>query len=284
MLITVVAFQPSPCPFLLKDSARVPATYVSGFPLTLWLCSAYYRAMSVQPTLTAIPADGPATPASLAELGAMIGDPVRAAILLHLSDGTTRPAGELAALAGASPQAASTHLAQLVEGGLLTVVKQGRYRFFRLASGEVAEIIESLSNWANPPSRRPRQDPMLCQARLCYDHLAGRLGVTLLDRLTERELLALGPDGLGLSQAGWKWLEHLTESSFRPAGGRRPLVRLCLDWTERRNHLGGFLGAKLAELMLERGYVAPGAKHRSLLVTLAGTRFFRDEFGIAIEP
>jgi DNA-binding transcriptional ArsR family regulator len=260
----------------------VAAIYVSVFSLALWVHSAYCLAMRVHPTLLTIPADGLNTPSSLAEFGTMIGDPVRAAILLQLSDGTTRPAGELAALAGASPQAASTHLAQLVAGGLLTVVKQGRHRFFRIASGEVAEIIENLSYWTISPSRRPRHDPTLCQARLCYDHLAGRLGVTVLDRLTERKLLELGPHGLGLSEAGRKWLEHLTKSSFQPAG-RRPLVRLCLDWTERRNHLGGQLGAKLAGLMLEKGYVAPGAKHRSLLVTSAGARFFCGELGIEIE-
>ncbi len=222
------------------------------------------------------------TPASLAELGALIGDPVRAAILLHLGDGTTRPAGELATLAGASPQAASAHLAQLVEGGLLAVEKQGRHRFFRLASGEVAEIIENLANWASPVPRRPRHDPALCQARLCYDHLAGRLGVALLDRLSEREFLVLGPEGPALSQAGREWYEHQAERPFKPPAGRRPLVRLCLDWTERRHHLGGYLGAKLAELMLERGYVAPGARRRSLLVTAAGARFFCDELGIDV--
>ncbi len=239
--------------------------------------------MNSKLALTAVPADERTTPASLAELGALIGDPVRAAILLHLSDGTIRPAGELAALAGASPQAASAHLAQLVEGGLLTVKKQGRHRFFRLASGEIAEMIENLANWAHPPSRHKRHDPMLCQARLCYDHLAGRLGVALLERLTERGLLVLGPDGLGLSEAGRRWLERQTASSFEPPAGRRPMARLCLDWTERRNHLGGYLGAKLAGLMLERGYVAPGPKHRSLLVTSAGARFFCDELDIAIE-
>jgi DNA-binding transcriptional ArsR family regulator len=224
-----------------------------------------------------------APPSSLAELGALIGDPVRAAILLNLSDGTTRPAGELAFLAGASPQAASAHLAQLVEGGLLTVEQQGRHRFYRLASGEVAEIIESLANWTHPPPKSPRHDPALCQARLCYDHLAGRLGVALLDGITARELLVLGPEGLGLSPVGQTWLERLLGRPFRPAPGRRPLVRLCLDWTERRNHLGGHLGATLAGLMRERGYLAAGPKRRSPLVTATGARFFCEELGVEVE-
>ncbi len=228
-------------------------------------------------------AETPAAPANLAELGALIGDPVRAAILLHLSDGTTRPAGELATLAGASPQAASAHLAQLVQGGLLSVERQGRHRVFRLASGDVAEIIENLANWANPPRKRPRQDPELCHARLCYDHLAGRLGVALLNGLSERQFLVLGPDGLGLSTHGRTWFERQAAGPFEPAAGRRPLVRLCLDWTERRHHLGGQLGAQLARLTLDRGYVAQGPKPRALRVTPAGACFFRDEFGIATE-
>jgi DNA-binding transcriptional ArsR family regulator len=220
------------------------------------------------------------SPNSLAELGSLIGDPVRAAILMALSDGTTRPAGELSFLAGASPQAASAHLAQLVEGGLLLAEKQGRHRFYRLASGEVAEIIESMSNWASPPVQRVRHDAALRHARLCYDHLAGRLGVSLLDRLSERELLVLKPNGLDFSDAGRRWFERNAQSSLPPPPKHRALARLCLDWTERRHHLGGYLGSKLTELLLERGYVAPGSKRRTITVTSIGVRFFRDELGI----
>src|SRR5262245_51537573 len=139
------------------------------------------------------PAEASATPVSLAELGAVIGDPGRASILLHLSRGRCRPAGELAHRAGASPQAASAHLAQLVNGGLLAVEQKGRHRFFRLASGDVAEMIESLTDWVRPiPVKRPRHDPSLSHARLCYDHLAGQLGVAVFDRMSERGLISLG--------------------------------------------------------------------------------------------
>lgn len=223
------------------------------------------------------------TPTSLAQLGALIGDPIRAAILLCLGDGTTRPAGELAALVGASPQAVSAHLAQLIAGGLLKVEKQGRHRFFRISSGEVAEIIENLSNWASLPPARQRHDHALCKARLCYDHLAGRLGVALLECLTERKLLALGADGLALSETGRNWLQHQIGKPLSGGNGRRPQIKLCLDWTERRNHLGGHLGALLAELMLERGYVVPGSKRRLLLVTPAGARFFLVELGMVVD-
>lgn len=224
--------------------------------------------------------DATITPVSLAELGSLIGDPVRAAILLQLSDGSCRPAGELASLAGASPQAASAHLARLVDGGLLVVTTAGRRRFFKIASGEVAEIIENLANWVRPAPIRHRRDPSLCNARLCYDHLAGRLGVALFDRMSERKLLVFNADGPGLSEAGHRWFELHARRPFEGPSGRRPLVRLCLDWTERRHHLGGHLGASLAEAMMEQGYVERGARQRALLVTSTGGRFFRDELAI----
>src|SRR5450755_949781 len=132
-----------------------------------------------------------AEPPSLATLGALIGDPVRAAILLELSDGSRRPASELAFLAGASPQAASAHLSRLVEGGLLQVENQGRHRFFSLPSGEVAEMIEGLANWADQRRRLRPHDPALCKARLCYDHLAGKLGVAIFDRMAAQGWLSL---------------------------------------------------------------------------------------------
>jgi DNA-binding transcriptional ArsR family regulator len=228
-----------------------------------------------------MPMEKSPAPGSLAELGALIGDPVRAAILQHLSDGTRRPAGELALLAGASPQAASLHLAQLVDGGLLAVEKQGRHRFYRLASSDVAEILEGLTNWTSPPTRQLRHDTALCHARLCYDHLAGHLGVALLDGLSARGLLALRQDGLELSEEGRRWFERQAQEALAPPASRRPFARLCLDWTERRHHLGGYFGATLTQMMLARGYLLPGPKRRSLLVTSAGSRFFCDELGIA---
>ncbi|WP_379063625.1 ArsR/SmtB family transcription factor [Mesorhizobium sp. UC22_110] len=220
-------------------------------------------------------------PGSLAELGALLGDPVRAAILQSLSEGTRRPAGELALLAGASPQAASLHLGQLVDGGLLAVEKQGRHRFYRLASSDVAEMLEGLTNWTHPPTQRLRHDAALCHARLCYDHLAGHLGVAVLDSLSARGMLALKQDGVELSEEGRRWYERQADHTLLPPPARRPFARLCLDWTERRHHLGGYLGARLTEMMLTQGYLLAGPKRRSLLVTSAGTRFFCDELGIA---
>ena len=219
-------------------------------------------------------------PSSLVELGALIGDPVRAAMLLALSDGSRRPAGELSSVAGASPQAGSAHLARLVGGGLLAVEKQGRHRFYRIASGEVAEMIEGLANWTERPIRPVRHDPALCRARLCYDHLAGRLGVAVLASMSDRGLFVFGPDGPALSEAGLAWCLRLGLDATPPRRSRRPLLRLCLDWTERRHHLGGRLGAAVAARLLDSGCVVLGARRRTLVVTAKGAAFLRDELSI----
>jgi DNA-binding transcriptional ArsR family regulator len=239
--------------------------------------------MTVDRSLKAVDQAEP-KPSSLAELGSLIGDPVRASILLHLSDGSRRPASELASVAGASPQAASAHLAQLVDGGLLAVEKQGRHRFFKIASGETAEMIEGLANWLDQPRRQPHHEPSLCHARLCYDHLAGRLGVAIFDRMTERGLFAFGSEGASLSDAGLDWCRRNGLRSAVPPRSRRPLLRLCLDWTERRHHLGGHLGASIADMMLNAGFVTGGSHRRSLILTSKGANFLRGELGIDPGP
>ena len=216
----------------------------------------------------------------MAELGALIGDPVRAAVLNHLGDGSRRPSGELARLAGASPQAASAHLARLVDGGLLSVERQGRHRFYRIASGEAAEAIEALAGWVGGGLRSARHPPEMRGAKLCYDHLAGRLGVAVCDALTERGLLVLAPGGPALSAAGRAWCARC---GLDPTPrGRRPAVRLCLDWTERRHHLGGGLGAELARAMFAAGHLSPGTRRRSLDVTAAGAAFLARELAIEV--
>lgn len=216
-------------------------------------------------------------PGSVAELGALIGDPVRAAILHHLGDGSRRPAGELAELAGASPQAASAHLARLLDGGLLAVERRGRHRFYRIASGDAAEAIEALATWIEGP--RSKSHPCgLRDARLCYDHLAGRLGVAVCDALAGCGLLVLGPDGPALSADGRVWCARCR---FDPVPRtRRPAVRLCLDWTERRHHLGGWLGAELARGMFAAGYLAMGPRRRSVEVTARGAAFLERELSL----
>ena len=225
-----------------------------------------------------------AEPPSLAAVAALIGDPVRAAILVHLTDGSRRPAGELAFLGGASPQAASAHLAQLVAGGLLSVENQGRHRFYGIASGEVAEMIEGLSNWADRQPRRQSANPALCQARLCYDHLAGRLGVAVFERMVAQDWLVLSATGPVLSAAGLQWCCDNQLDPLPPPASRRPLLRLCLDWTERRHHLGGHFGAAFAGALFDRGYLRRCPGQRIIDLTPRGAVFLRQELAIDLPP
>lgn len=224
----------------------------------------------------------PDLPASLAHLGALIGDPVRASILLHLSDGSCRPAGELAALAGASQQAASAHLKRLIEGGLLRVAAQGRHRFYALASGEIAETIEALAAWLEGPRRTVAHDPRLRAARFCYDHLAGHLGVAIFDRMAVLGFFDVSSGGPVLNGTGEAWCRRTGIPLAAPEAGRRPMLRFCLDWTERRPHLGGRFGALLARRMLDADLLRRGAAPRTLLVTARGTAFLRAELGLVL--
>lgn len=225
-------------------------------------------------------ADPVSGPLSLAAMGALIGDPVRASILLHLGDGSRRPAGELASLAGASPQAVSAHLARLLEGGLLVVEPQGRHRFYRIASGEVAEVIEGLANVLGQAPNHVRHPPALRRARLCYDHLAGRLGVSVFERLVGSGRLILGPDGPALSESGLAWCRHCGLDPAVPGSSRRVPFRLCLDWTERRHHLGGRFGAAFARMMVDRGYLTCGPPRRAVDLTAAGRAFLDRELAL----
>ena len=209
----------------------------------------------------------------LARLAALLADDTRARMCLALLDGRAWTAGELARLAGVAPSTASDHLSRLVRGGLLAEERQGRHRYLRLAGPVVAQLIEDLAGHA-PPARTPvrslraaRADVALAYARTCYDHLAGRLGVLVRDAMLTRRLLD-DTAGLALTPAGRDWLTALAVPVDLPPG-RRPLVRDCLDWTERRPHLAGAVGAALCRRLLDLGWLAPGAG-RAVRLTPAG--------------
>jgi DNA-binding transcriptional ArsR family regulator len=225
--------------------------------------------------------------AAMAEIAALAGDPARACMLQALMDGRALTATELAHCAGVAPQTASGHLAQLTRAGLLSVERQGRHRYHRLASPAVARMIESLMLVAaesRPPVRArvvgPRDDKMRA-ARTCYDHLAGRLGVGIADAMAARGYIEFSEDAGLVTAAGEQFLARLGIGLHAPARTSRPLVRPCLDWSERRPHLAGRLGAAICAHCLERGWVRRHAADRALDVTPAGTRAFREVFGIA---
>lgn len=208
--------------------------------------------------------------ADIAPVAALIADPTRAAILTALLDGRALAAGELARLSGVSAATASAHLAKLLDGHLVDVVRQGRHRYYRLAGHEVAEVLEVLARLGTRPPvrslRQSRQARMLEEARTCYDHLAGRAGVGLLDGLRANDYL----HGQELTGRGERVMVDLGVDLDHVRGSRRRFAPECLDWTERRAHLGGALGAALTSALLERGWYKRGTTPRAVILTETG--------------
>ena len=223
---------------------------------------------------------------TMAEVAALIGDPGRANMLAALMDGRALTATELAFAAGISAPTASGHLKKLTEGGLLDQSRQGRHRYFALASGEVAQMLEAILVVAGSdagtarPRATPRVPPELAECRTCYDHLAGRVAVAIADGLVARGAIDIDSDAAVVTPKGLALFEawHLPGSAH--AGGRRLLCRPCLDWSERRPHLAGRLGAAILDLSLERGFVRRRPESRAVSVTPEGRQGFADLFGI----
>jgi DNA-binding transcriptional ArsR family regulator len=216
----------------------------------------------------------------IASIAALIGDPGRANMLTALMDGRALTASELGAAAGVTLQTASGHLSRLVDSGLLAVRKQGRHRYFRLSGPDVAEALEALMSLAQRTGavrvRTGPRDAALREARICYDHLAGERGVALLEAL-RRNRLVEGEQDIVLTPAGQDFFTGLGVDLGRLQSARRPMCRLCLDWSERRAHLGGALGAALLELMTDRRWLRR-EKGRVLRFTPAGAREFQNAF------
>ncbi|SAK69830.1 ArsR family transcriptional regulator [Caballeronia temeraria] len=227
----------------------------------------------------------------LSRIGALIADPGRAAMLWSLMDGTARPAGELTMIAGLSPSAASGHLARLTEGGLLALEVSGRHRYYRIATPDIAAAIEALANLAraSAPQRAPERPPSAVPvemrfARTCYDHLAGELAVQLFDGMIARNWLAAadldeqahGPATLDATPEGAHAFAELGIDLKAQRARRRRFACTCIDWSERRPHLGGALGAAFLEACESRGWIEHTAKRRVLRVTPAGHRHFED--------
>jgi len=221
--------------------------------------------------------------AAFAETAALVGDPARAAMLTALMDGRALTAAELAGTAGITPQTASGHLARLTAAGLLSVAKQGRHRYHRLATPSVARMLEGIMAVAEVAAPRPvrtgPRDAQMRDARTCYDHLAGRLAVALADSMAARGLLELSPDGGAVTPAGESFFESLGIALALP--GPR-FCRPCLDWSERRPHIAGRLGAALCTRCFDLGWVRRREGGRALLVTPEGRRGFAEVFGVAL--
>ncbi|MFE9170307.1 ArsR/SmtB family transcription factor [Streptomyces kebangsaanensis] len=222
--------------------------------------------------------------ACLAALAGLIADETRATCLLALLDGRAWTAGELARHAGVAASTLSEHLGKLVAGGLLAEERQGRHRYVRLAGARAAQLVEDLAAQVAPgAAHRPRTlreasaGSATARGRTCYDHLAGRLGITVTDALTTRGLLRQDT-GFALTDAGLTWFGTVGIGLDRK--GRRPLARACLDWTERRPHLAGAAGAALCRHALDAGWCVRIGSERAVKVTATGERAFSDLLGI----
>lgn len=194
----------------------------------------------------------------MAFVAGAIADPTRGRMLMSLMRGQALTATELALDGDVTPSTASAHLSRLTEAGLVSVARQGRHRYFRIARPEVAAMLEGMANLANscgPKFVTGPRDPALRHARICYDHLAGETAVGLLARLRERGLIVGDDDSLTLSARGEQWASALGIDLSALHSRRRQLCRPCLDWSERRTHLAGSLGAAILDRMLALRYL-----------------------------
>jgi DNA-binding transcriptional ArsR family regulator len=221
----------------------------------------------------------------LAPIAVLLGDPTRSIMLTALMDGRALTVSELAQVAGVAVPTASEHLTKLAQAGVLAVEKQGRHRYYRLDGTEVADVIEGLMGIAQRAyvkrvATGPR-DSALRRARVCYDHLAGEFGVALLDGLRTSGSM-VGDADLVLTDKGVALLLEFGIDLDTLRRGRRPLCRTCVDWSERRHHLGGALGAALLDRFLEQRWLSHG-EGRALSVTPRGTQRIAELFGVTAD-
>ncbi len=221
-------------------------------------------------------------------VASLVGDPARANMLTALLSGRALTASELAQEAGITPQTASSHLAKLEAGGLVEPEKQGRHRYYRLADPDVADVLEGLAGLAARAGhmrvRTGPKDPALRHARICYDHLAGDLGVQMLESMKAQKLVRQKKLDIELTGEGMRFLErNLQISPAMLTHPRRPVCKACLDWSERRHHLAGTLGAALMTRFAELKWAARDATPGSRVVNFSrtGEKRFAALFGNA---
>lgn len=225
---------------------------------------------------------------SVAIAASLIGVPARANILGALMDGRALTASELAYHAGVSAQTTSSHLAKLQDAKLIAVEKQGRHRYYRLAGAAVAEALELLAlivpQQPVPPRRRSKEVEETRSARFCYDHLAGALGTGLTDAFLAKGLITPAERDFAITDAGEAFFQELGIDLAALRGLRRAFARQCLDWSERRPHLAGALGAGFAEIALKRRWVRRAKAGRRVFVTPNGRQAFRDLLDFDFDP
>lgn len=225
--------------------------------------------------------DGP----SIAQIAALAGDPARANMLTALMSGKALTASELANEAGITAQTASSHLAKLGEGGLIEGLKQGRHRYFRLSGHDVADMLETMMGVAartgHLRTRTGPSDPAIRKARVCYDHLAGENAVAMMEAFQKSKWLVVRDGALRLTKRGQDTMADFGIDLDALAKQRRPLCKPCLDWSMRRPHLAGGLGAALLSRIYELKWARRDKDTRAVHFTPSGERHFIERFGIA---
>lgn len=220
----------------------------------------------------------------ITDIAGLLADSSRSTMLQALMDQRARTAGELARLAKIAPSTASQHLGRLTDGQLLAVEAQGRHRYYRLADPKVAALLENMMAFMPAPvsPRAPSVGFDLRFARTCYDHLAGTIATALYDRLQTDGTLHATSEAITLSPAGARRMQSLGIDIETLGAGRRPLARACLDWTERRDHLAGALGAALLSSFRARNWLTPRNAPRALRLTTTGRRALASHFDIDV--
>ena len=223
---------------------------------------------------------------NVAGVAALIGDAARASMLCVLMDKRARTATELSHVAGITPQTASSHLAKLVSGELVTVEKQGRHRYYRLANENVATALEALQVVTTAKVKRPFQpgprDQNLRHGRMCYDHLAGTLGVTITQALVSNGSIVESGKNFDLTQSGEIFLTDLGIDIDQAKAKRRKFSRTCLDWSERQPHLAGALGAAISDKLVSLKWIKQEKDSRVVRVTPKGRRNIEKVFAVSL--
>ena len=229
----------------------------------------------------------------LAETALLLSDPGRTSIVMALLGNIALPAGQLAIVANVAPQTASSHLAKLVSGQILAVEQQGRHRYYRLANAEVAHAVEALlaitssrsngSEKTKPAPNKSGPTGTLAYARTCYSHLAGRLAVEVVAAFEKRDYLRRAdPKRFVVTTKGREWLEELGVEAAERHWQQPQFARQCLDWSERRHHVAGALGAALLARLRDLKWIAPVRGSRAVRVTIKGQEKFQELLGIRV--
>lgn len=220
-------------------------------------------------------------------IASLICEPTRAKMLWSLLDGRAYTASELSAVADISASSASNHLAKLLEANIVKVEIQGRHRYYALANTEAAYAIEAMALLAKtdsmPITSEKKSPTGIKYCRTCYDHIAGFVGVQIVESMEQKKYVEKQNNGYLVTQSGWHWLAHFNIFEQNYERSRRPMTRQCLDWSERRPHLAGQLGADLLQVMLERKWFKKIQFSRELAITVKGRHEMYELFGISVQ-